>query len=158
MKLFGSQIKYICNVFEKEFAELISVLSATEVEPVRAEASEHVCARMTDTSATAAGNTGTGAAGVAAMTRKGPAGDRSHPVRLYVERVASQDIEDYPEWDLAVRIVIERLLASSARRVSLVFSTTHTHTRLTALSGTTRVSQYQKGKTNLDFTEARDST
>jgi len=24
-------------------------------------------------------------------------------------------------------------------------------------SGTTRVSQYQKGKTNLDFTEARDS-
>jgi len=25
------------------------------------------------------------------------------------------------------------------------------------LSGTTRVSRYQKGKTNLDFTEARDS-
>jgi len=25
------------------------------------------------------------------------------------------------------------------------------------LSGTTRLSQYQKGKTNLDFTEARDS-
>ena len=35
---------------------------------------------------------------------------------------------------------------------------THTHTRLTAhFSGTTRVSWYQKGKTNLDFTEARDS-
>ena len=33
-----------------------------------------------------------------------------------------------------------------------------THTRLTALSGTTtRVSRYQEGKTNLDFTEARDS-
>ena len=33
----------------------------------------------------------------------------------------------------------------------------HTHTRLTALfSGTTRVSQYQKRKTNLNFTEARD--
>ena len=32
----------------------------------------------------------------------------------------------------------------------------HTHNRLTAF-GTTRVSQYQKGKTNLDFTEARDS-
>jgi len=26
-----------------------------------------------------------------------------------------------------------------------------------SFSGTTRVSQYQKGKTNLDFTEARDS-
>jgi len=32
------------------------------------------------------------------------------------------------------------------------------HTRLTTIfSGTTQVSQYQKGKTNLDFTEARDS-
>jgi len=34
---------------------------------------------------------------------------------------------------------------------------THTHTRLTAFFGTTRVSRYQQGKTNLDFTEARDS-
>ena len=35
---------------------------------------------------------------------------------------------------------------------------THTHTHLTALCpGLPRVSQYQKGKTNLDFTEARDS-
>jgi len=34
---------------------------------------------------------------------------------------------------------------------------THTHTRLNGpLSGTTRVSRYQKGKTNLDYTEARD--
>jgi len=41
--------------------------------------------------------------------------------------------------------------------ISLIYNT-HTHTRLTApCSGTTRVSRYQKGKTNLDFTEARDS-
>ena len=35
----------------------------------------------------------------------------------------------------------------------------HTHTRPFngPLSGTTRVSRYQKGKTNLDFAEARDS-
>ena len=33
----------------------------------------------------------------------------------------------------------------------------HTHTRLNVpFSGTTRVSRYQKGKTNLDFTEVRD--
>ena len=32
-----------------------------------------------------------------------------------------------------------------------------THTFNSPLSGTTRVSRYQKGKTNLDFTEARDS-
>jgi len=34
---------------------------------------------------------------------------------------------------------------------------THTHPFNSPLSGTTRVSQYQKGKTNLDFTEARDN-
>ena len=34
---------------------------------------------------------------------------------------------------------------------------THTHTFNAPLSGTTQVSQYQKGKTNLDFTEARDT-
>jgi len=33
----------------------------------------------------------------------------------------------------------------------------HTHTFNGPLSGTTRVSRYQKGKTNVDFTEARDS-
>ena len=37
------------------------------------------------------------------------------------------------------------------------FTHTHTHTLNGPLSGTTQVSRYQKGKTNLDFTEARDS-
>jgi len=34
---------------------------------------------------------------------------------------------------------------------------THTHPFNSFLSGTTRVSRYQKGKTRLDFTEARDN-
>ena len=34
---------------------------------------------------------------------------------------------------------------------------THTHTFNGPFSGTTRVNRYQNGKTNLDFTEARDS-
>jgi len=34
---------------------------------------------------------------------------------------------------------------------------THKHPFHGPFSGTTRVSRYQKGKTNLDFTEARDS-
>ena len=40
-----------------------------------------------------------------------------------------------------------------------VVSVTHTHTHLfnSPLSGTTQVSWYQRGKTNLAFTEARDS-
>ena len=37
------------------------------------------------------------------------------------------------------------------------FAHTHTHPFNGPFSGTTQVSQYQKGKTNLDFTEARDS-
>ena len=37
------------------------------------------------------------------------------------------------------------------------FSYTHTHPFNGPLSGTTRVGRYQKGKNNLDFTEARDS-
>jgi len=34
---------------------------------------------------------------------------------------------------------------------------THTHPFNGLFSGNTQVSRYQKGKTNLDFTEARDS-
>ena len=38
----------------------------------------------------------------------------------------------------------------------ILFTLPHTHPFNGPFSGTTRVSQYQKGKTNLDFTEARD--
>ena len=55
---------------------------------------------MSQTAAAAA--TGSGA-GAPVMTQKGPSSDRSHPVRLYVERVASQDLGDHPEWNLTVR-------------------------------------------------------
>ena len=43
--------------------------------------------------------------------------------------------------------------------ITMLQNNTHTHTHPFngSLSGTTRASQYQKGKTNLDFTEARDS-
>jgi len=44
---------------------------------------------------------------------------------------------------------------------NLQFNNTHTHTHTHPFngpfSGTTQVSRYQKGKTNLDFTEASDS-
>ena len=39
----------------------------------------------------------------------------------------------------------------------LVQAVTHTHPFNGPFSATTQVSRYQKGKTNLDFTEARDS-
>ena len=40
---------------------------------------------------------------------------------------------------------------------SVNFLQTHTHPFNGPFSGTTQVSRYQKGKTNLDFTEARDN-
>jgi len=44
-----------------------------------------------------------------------------------------------------------------AHGLTIEHTHTHTHTFKGPLSGTTRVSRYQNGKTNLDFTEARDS-
>ena len=43
------------------------------------------------------------------------------------------------------------------RRIMPSTTNAHTHPFNGLLSGTTRVNRYQKGKTNLDFTEARDS-
>ena len=47
--------------------------------------------------------------------------------------------------------------AAVARWKSHTHTHTHTHPFNGPYSGTTWVSQYQKGKTNLDFAEARDS-
>jgi len=46
---------------------------------------------------------------------------------------------------------------SAGRQLLHVNTHTHTHPFDGPFSGTTRVSWYQKGKTNLDFIEARDS-
>ena len=43
------------------------------------------------------------------------------------------------------------------RRILCYVAHTHTHPFNGPFSGTTQVSRYQKGKTNLDFTEERDS-
>ena len=45
----------------------------------------------------------------------------------------------------------------TAKNHKKVILHTHTHSFNGPFSGTTRVSQYQKGKTSLDFTEAKDS-
>jgi len=62
-------------------------------------------------------------------------------------------------------IADDRRSALTRHQLQMIMATTHTHTHTRArarafngpLSGTTEVSRYQKGKTNLDFTEARDS-
>ena len=50
-------------------------------------------------------------------------------------------------------------LATVVALINNIISAAHTHTHMFngPFSGTTWVGQYQKGKTNLDFTEARDS-
>ena len=51
-----------------------------------------------------------------------------------------------------------RVSELAARTACKWRTVTHTHTPFNGLfSGTTQVSRYQKGKTNLDFTEARES-
>jgi len=62
------------------------------------------------------------------------------------------------------RIAFSRISASSRRQRGTaricpphVDAAAHTHSFNGTFSGTTQVSRYQKGKTNLDFTEARNS-
>jgi len=53
--------------------------------------------------------------------------------------------------------VINCSLCDALSQLARVSEHTHTHRFNSPLSGTTQVSRYQKGKTNLDFSEARDS-
>ena len=56
------------------------------------------------------------------------------------------------------RVVLSNVLCFLASKYGKIDTThTHTHPFNGPFSGTTRVSRYQKGKTNLDFTEARDT-
>ena len=57
-----------------------------------------------------------------------------------------------------LRSVIEYGLPFLLTKLTRTHTNTHTHTPVNgSFSGTTQVTWYQKGKTNLDFTEARDS-
>ena len=66
-----------------------------------------------------------------------------------------------PIWHLSSRSFVAALQTVISMLLCLhyLLSYTHRHTHPFngPLSGTTRVSRYQKGNTNLDFTEARDS-
>jgi len=72
-----------------------------------------------------------------------------------------------PPWDYTSRPALSTTHTRARRQIYTCFTYTqadrqtdkHTHTLPFSgpLSGTTRVSRYQKGKTNLDFTGARDS-
>ena len=93
-----------------------------------------------------------------------PAVPEASPVGTPVIRLDAFDHDDTANGALSYRIssgnpqaffTIDPLTGI----LSVLSLCTHTHTQPFngTLSGTTRVSRYQKGKTNLDFTEARDS-
>ena len=56
-----------------------------------------------------------------------------------------------------IHIIVPLAATGSFHTYTHAHTYTHIHPFNGPLSGTTRVSRYQKGKTNLDFTEARDS-
>ena len=76
-----------------------------------------------------------------------------------VERAAmSTQRKDLPERHAERPYVrLGRHLALSIHASDNTHTHTHTHPFKGPFSGTTQMSRYQKGKTNLDFTEARDS-
>ena len=83
------------------------------------------------------------------------------PMPLTVSRLV------LPFWYRLTRVVLDKGLLNACvyiclhlskwQSVHLSHTHTHTHPFNGPLSGTTRVSRYQKGKASLDFTEARDS-
>ena len=59
-------------------------------------------------------------------------------------------------WTVCLRLLPDSIASGNTRTRPATLHT-HTHTFNGPLSGPTRVSRYQKGITNLDFAEARDS-
>jgi len=60
-------------------------------------------------------------------------------------------------WSVLRLTVVDVTASTFMHLVIRAWLYTHTHPFNGPLSGTARVSRYQKGKTNLDFTEPRDS-
>jgi len=64
---------------------------------------------------------------------------------------------DAASWWVSLSICLIGQTDTKLMLYAFCYGHTHTHPFNGPLSGTTQVSRYQKGKTNLDFTEARDS-
>jgi len=73
---------------------------------------------------------------------------------VQVELISAVEIKQLGDFSqIIIALAFLYQLHSHTHTVSVI----HTHPFNGPLSGTTQVSQYQKGKTNLDFTEARDN-
>ena len=74
----------------------------------------------------------------------------SHTLNMVIKHTAVDRRPFHHGQGRCLYVQFTRILTGSLRN-------THTHPFNSPLSRTTQVSRYQKGKTNLDFTEARDS-
>ena len=85
---------------------------------------------------------------------------------LFVSKIATKGVREFSEMLYNARaseagssrlksteITLTRFIYFMYNNMNMI----HTHPFNGPFSGTTRVSQYQKGETNLDFTEAKDS-
>ena len=61
------------------------------------------------------------------------------------------------ERNIAISLSVCLFVCLSFKHITKIRCTIHTHPFNGPLSGTTRVSEYQKGKTNPDFTETKNS-
>ena len=87
--------------------------------------------------------------------------DEDDRVLFNADVVCSAHGERHKHYSLLYCVTVLLIFGSYVHYIVIVVYVynvpTHTHAFNGPLSGTTRVSRYQKGKTNLDFTEARDS-
>ena len=92
-------------------------------------------------------------------TPSGKSGPKDQAAPHYYYTAPSRVIE-IVNFTISLALSAGTLMASAGTPYRLVpahfYPCTHPHLFNGSLSGTTRVSRYQKGKTNLDFTEARD--
>jgi len=78
---------------------------------------------------------------------------------MFTDTINFNDNLQSPKGKIRSRTLLKMQLNPKCRTYEYhtVWEHTHTHPFNGPFSGTTRVSRYQKGKTNLDFTGARDS-
>ena len=72
---------------------------------------------------------------------------------LHVKTLISEMQSERHGWAISTKMI----LCKTGLLFGIIYAHTHTHQFNGPLYGTTQVSRYQKSKTNLDFTEARDS-
>ena len=79
----------------------------------------------------------------------------THTVSNYKYQISDKwNVKPFERYHLNTQLCC---LTCTEHKKSKTEHKTHTHPFNGSFSGTTQVSRYQKGKTNLDFTEARDS-